>query len=128
MAAPPIRPSKPRHGSGGSDVATVTMHYDGWVQLPERIVRSLGLRTGARLEVEQVEGSVLLRATASGRGTAEPATRAEPPNSVIEEHAGGDAGALPGAPTPAEQAAPVEEPAPKPRARGRRKAQARDGE
>ncbi len=100
---------------------TVTVRYDGWVQLPERLVRSLGLRTGDRLEVEQAEGSVLLRASKSGKGIAEPSTE-PPPSPIIEEHTGEDAGTASDEPQQAKPAAPAGEPALKPRARGRRKA------
>lgn len=103
---------------------TVTVHYDGWVQLPERLVRSLGLRTGDRLEVELAEGGILLRAVASAKGTAEPtAGLSPPPSPVIEEHTREDAGTVPDEPQQVEPAVQGEELVSRPRARGRRKTQ-----
>jgi antitoxin component of MazEF toxin-antitoxin module len=91
-------------------VPTVTIHYSNWVMLPERVLKALGLTTGDRLEVELAGSEIVLR----GAGRAgEP--NAELPSSIVEEHQGEDAGALP------------EEPAlmaPRPataRARGRRR-------
>ena len=40
---------------------SVTVHYDGWLQLPERMRKALGLDTGARLEADLVDGGLLLR-------------------------------------------------------------------
>src|SRR3954452_17887956 len=51
---------------------SVTVHYDGWVQLPERMRKALRLDTGARLEAELVDGGLLLRTASATRRSAEP--------------------------------------------------------
>jgi predicted RNase H-like HicB family nuclease len=47
-------------------MAAVTVCHDDWVLLPERPVRSPGLHTGNRLEVDQTGAVLLLRAAAGG--------------------------------------------------------------
>lgn len=80
---------------------TVTVHFGSWVQLPERLARSLGLNTGDRLSAElEGERIVLTRAGQTAGKDAELEASTAAPNVV---------------------AAPPEE-APR-RARGRRKQQ-----
>src|SRR3954447_22200551 len=42
-------------------MATLRVHYDGWVALPESFRRKLGLERGDDLEAELVEGTIVLR-------------------------------------------------------------------
>ncbi len=61
---------------------SVTVHYDGWVQLPERMRKALRLETGARLEADLVEGGLLLRvATATAEKAPDLAVGDEAPES-----------------------------------------------
>jgi antitoxin component of MazEF toxin-antitoxin module len=89
---------------------TVTIHYDNWVMLPERVLKALGLKTGDRLDIELAGGDIVLQV--AGRA-GEPS--AELPSPIIEEHQGEDAGALP------EEAAPKATRPATTRARGRRR-------
>jgi antitoxin component of MazEF toxin-antitoxin module len=43
----------------------VTVHYGGWVMLPERLCKALHLGTGDQLTAELVEGGIVLRAGAA---------------------------------------------------------------
>jgi bifunctional DNA-binding transcriptional regulator/antitoxin component of YhaV-PrlF toxin-antitoxin module len=51
-------------------VTTLKLHYDGWLALPADLRRKLGLGDGAELEIEIVEGTVVLRPSDEGRGSA----------------------------------------------------------
>jgi bifunctional DNA-binding transcriptional regulator/antitoxin component of YhaV-PrlF toxin-antitoxin module len=42
-------------------MATLRIHYEGWVALPESFRRKLGLERGDDLEAELVEGTIVLR-------------------------------------------------------------------
>src|SRR3954451_25197625 len=65
--APPAAPSAiPRD----DPVTTLKLHYDGWLALPAALRRELGLDEGAALEVELVDGTVVLRPSGEGRGSA----------------------------------------------------------
>src|SRR4051795_10123884 len=44
-------------------MATLRIHYEGWVALPESFRRKLGLERGDDLEAELVEGTIMLRPT-----------------------------------------------------------------
>lgn len=44
-------------------MSKVRLSYDGWLALPEAARRKLGVATGDHLEVELVEGAVILRPT-----------------------------------------------------------------
>src|SRR3954451_11983072 len=48
-------------------MATLRIHYEGWVALPESFRRKLGLERGDDLEAELVEGTIVLR---PGKGSA----------------------------------------------------------
>ena len=45
---------------------TLKLHYEGWVSLPAALRQQLGLNSGDRLEVDLVDGTIMLRPTASG--------------------------------------------------------------
>src|SRR4051794_1703056 len=63
-------------------MATVRLHHDGWLALPETERRKLGVTTGDRLELELVGGTLTLRParrTAAGRVAPEPRTAIEQP-------------------------------------------------
>jgi len=66
-------------------VATLKLHYDGWLVLPAGLRRTLELESGDRLEAELVDGAIVLRPAKGKR----PATK---PEKVAE---------LPAAPSPA---------------------------
>lgn len=53
-------------------MATVTIHYEGWLALPEELRERLGVRTGARVEAVAVEDGVLLRAEGARRPRGRP--------------------------------------------------------
>ena len=68
------------------------VHYDGWVALPEAFRRRLGLERGDDLEVELVEGTIVLRpskgsAKAIEDGIAPEAELATPVPSVLAAEA-----------------------------------------
>src|SRR3954454_13301982 len=57
-------------------VTTLKLHYDGWLALPAALRQKLGLDKGAELELELVDGAIVLRPSDEGRG---PAIRREEP-------------------------------------------------
>ena len=69
-------------------MATLRVHYDGWVALPESFRRKLGLERGDDLEAELVEGTIVLRpakgsAKAVQEGMAPEAAEAMPAPSIL---------------------------------------------
>jgi AbrB family looped-hinge helix DNA binding protein len=48
-------------------MATLKLHYEGWVSLPSVLRQKLGLGSGDRLDVDLVEGAIVLRPTAKAR-------------------------------------------------------------
>src|SRR3954453_2335101 len=93
-------------------MATLRIHYEGWVALPEAFRRKLGLERGDDLEAELVEGTIVLRrakgsAKAVREGMAPEAAEAMPTPSVL---------AAP-SPEPEQPVAAPEAPAPKRRGR-----------
>src|SRR3954453_12254595 len=42
-------------------MATLRIHYEGWVALPEASRRKLGLERGDEIEAELVDGTIVLR-------------------------------------------------------------------
>ena len=53
---------------------TLKLHYEGWVLLPAVLRQQLGLNSGDRLEVDLVDGTIVLRPAAT---TKRPAPRAD---------------------------------------------------
>ena len=53
---------------------TLKLHYEGWVSLPAVLRQQLGLNSGDRLEVDLVDGTIVLRPAAT---TKRPAPRAD---------------------------------------------------
>jgi bifunctional DNA-binding transcriptional regulator/antitoxin component of YhaV-PrlF toxin-antitoxin module len=51
-------------------VATLKLHYEGWLALPPVFRQKLGLSTGAALEAKLVDGTIVLRPSSKGRGSA----------------------------------------------------------
>jgi AbrB family looped-hinge helix DNA binding protein len=49
-------------------VPTTKLYYDGWLALPAGLREKLGLTTGDRLDVELVDGAVVLRRSEAKRG------------------------------------------------------------
>jgi AbrB family looped-hinge helix DNA binding protein len=46
---------------------TLKLHYEGWLSLPSALRHRLGLSTGDRLEVELIEGTIVLRPAAKAK-------------------------------------------------------------
>ena len=63
-------------------MATLKLHYDGWLALPSGLRQKLGLKTDDRLEAELVGGAIVLRPVAGAKGKAEPEEAIEPAASV----------------------------------------------
>ena len=60
-------------------MTTLKMHYEGWISLPVALRQQLGLQSGARLEVQLVDGTIVLRPASAKRAPAEPEQAVEPP-------------------------------------------------
>jgi AbrB family looped-hinge helix DNA binding protein len=58
---------------------TLKVHYDGWVSLPSGLRRELGLSSGDRLEVQLVEGAIVLRPASKARAARPAAAAPEAP-------------------------------------------------
>ena len=54
-------------------MTTLKMHYDGWISLPSGLCQELRLHSGARLDVQLVDGAIVLQPAKGKR----PATRPE---------------------------------------------------
>ena len=54
-------------------MATLKLHYDGWLVLPTGLRQKLGLKSGDRIDAELVDGSLLLRSAANTRSPVPPA-------------------------------------------------------
>ena len=105
---------------------TLKLHYEGWVSLPAALRQQLGLNSGDRLEVDLVDGAIVLRPAAT---TKRPAPR-EDQEAAIDSPAPDAPETLtdpvparrkPGRPRKHEAAAEVVAPTPK-RPRGRPRA------
>ena len=46
---------------------TLKLHYDGWLLLPAALRRQLGLNSGDRLDVELVDGTIVLRSATTAK-------------------------------------------------------------
>src|SRR4051794_2350370 len=66
VAVPPAAPSAI---SRDDPVTTLKLHYDGWLALPAALRQKLGLGNRAALEVELVDGTIVLRSSGEGRGS-----------------------------------------------------------
>ena len=44
---------------------TLKLHYEGWVSLPAVLRQQLGLNSGDRLDVDLVDGTIVLRPAAT---------------------------------------------------------------
>ena len=51
-------------------MTTLKLHYDGWLALPAALRLELGLDKGAELELELVDGTIVLRPSGEGQGSA----------------------------------------------------------
>ena len=62
---------------------TVRLNYDGWLAVPAVMRQRLGLGTGDHLELELIDGGIMLRprrpGQAADRPVTEPVITAEPP-------------------------------------------------
>ncbi|MFZ1428912.1 MAG: hypothetical protein WAS21_19310, partial [Geminicoccaceae bacterium] len=63
-------------------MATLKLHYDGWLALPDNFRHMLDLKTGDRLQAELVDGTIVLRPTSAKRVPAAPEPVAEIPGGV----------------------------------------------
>ena len=64
-------------------MATLKLHYDGWLTLPADLRHLLDLKTGDRLQAELVDGTIVLRPAPAKRAAAGPEPVAEMPGRVI---------------------------------------------
>ena len=46
---------------------TLKLHYEGWVSLPAVLRQQLGLNSGDRLDVDLVDGTIVLRPAAKAK-------------------------------------------------------------
>ena len=60
-------------------MATLKLHYDGWLTLPAGLRQMLDLKTGDRLQADLVDGTIVLRPVHGKRAPAEPEQAIEPP-------------------------------------------------
>ena len=60
-------------------LATLKLHYDGWLTLPAGLRQMLDLKTGDRLQADLVDGTIVLRPVHGKRTPAEPEQAIEPP-------------------------------------------------
>ena len=60
-------------------LATLKLHYDGWLTLPAGLRQMLELKTGDRLQADLVDGAIVLRPASGKRAPAEPEQAIEPP-------------------------------------------------
>ena len=74
-------------------MATLKLHYDGWLTLPAGLRDLLDLKTGDHLQAELVDGAIVLRPTHGKRMPAEPEPAAAMP--VVATTAAADAVAAP---------------------------------
>jgi AbrB family looped-hinge helix DNA binding protein len=65
----------------------VRLNYDGWLALPAAARRALGVDTGDQLEVEVVDGRIVLRPLTSAVAAESPAAEELPPAPVGPEPA-----------------------------------------
>ena len=70
-------------------MATLKLHYEGWLALPAGLRQKLGLKSGDQLEAELVRGTIVLRRT--GRPTS-PQTLPDEPEAEPERTAAPIAG------------------------------------
>ena len=63
-------------------MSTLKLHYDGWLVLPAGLRRALGLESGDRLQVELMDGAIVLRPTKGKRPATGPEKVAELPVAV----------------------------------------------
>lgn len=64
-------------------MATLKLHYDGWLALPDNFRHMLDLKTGDRLQAELVDGTIVLRPAPAKRAAAGSEPVAEMPGGVI---------------------------------------------
>ncbi len=83
-------------------MATLKLHYDGWLALPADLRHLLDLKTGDRLQAELVDGAIVLRPAPAKCAPAAPEPVAGVPGGVIAAAA-------------ASMAAPVKRPRGRPR-------------
>ena len=107
---------------------TLKLHYEGWVSLPAALRQQLGLNSGDRLDVDLIDGTIVLRPAAKAKRPLPPADQEaaiDPPAPDAPEtptHADAPAGRRkPGRPRTREACDELAAPAPK-RPRGRPKA------
>jgi AbrB family looped-hinge helix DNA binding protein len=61
---------------------TLKLHYEGWVALPAGLCQQLGLKSGDRLGVDLVDGTIMLRPVAMAKrlvSRADPRLPIDPP-------------------------------------------------
>ncbi len=68
-------------------MSKVRLNYDGWLVLPAAARRALGVDTGDQLEVEVVDGSIVLRPLKVLMAAGSPADEERPPAAIEPEPA-----------------------------------------
>jgi bifunctional DNA-binding transcriptional regulator/antitoxin component of YhaV-PrlF toxin-antitoxin module len=63
-------------------MTTIKLHYDGWLALPAALRRQLSLETGDLLEVELVDGAIVLRLPGSASMKVKPAVPELPATAI----------------------------------------------
>jgi AbrB family looped-hinge helix DNA binding protein len=106
---------------------TLKLHYDGWLLLPAALRRQLGLNSGDRLDVELIDGTIVLRSATTAKRSGDHLDLKEVAASPAPDAAGNvsqpDAAPIrrgPGRPRKHQAGADLVSPAPK-RLRGRPK-------
>lgn len=60
-------------------MATLKLHFDGWLALPAGLRQMLDLKTGDRLEADLIDGAIVLRLASGTRALAKPEKAVELP-------------------------------------------------
>ena len=64
-------------------MTTLKLHYGGWLALPPAFRQKLGLSMDMALEAELVDGTIVLRPSSKGRGSAGREQEAIEPPAVV---------------------------------------------
>jgi antitoxin component of MazEF toxin-antitoxin module len=66
-------------------MATIPLHYDGWLHLPAEVHKHLNISNGDRLEAEVIDGALVLRPARQTDGTMAPEPAAVRPAAAPAE-------------------------------------------
>lgn len=62
---------------------TLKLHYEGWLALPAALRQKLGLNTGDRLDVDLVDGAIVLRPASTARQPMQPEEAIQAPAAEV---------------------------------------------